>query len=312
MKIKQISWLQSALNDKAPVFSGLTEETSVDNVDLFIFWDDTASDYKKIQKLNLLSGYMTASSTNTLTNKTFDANGTGNSISNLETEDFAANVIDNDTSLSADSATRLATQQAIKAYVDNSVWVSDAMVYQGAIDASTTPNYPAADKGDTYKISVAGKIGGASGVNVEVGDMIICDTDSTASGDQATVGDNWNVFQANIDWAVVTGDTSSIDETIVVQDGTTGKVYKKSSVTVADLQIGTFIKEDIASTVNSASTAFDVTTTQSRKAGCYFSVALNGETLSQSEINSFSGTTLNITVPYETDATDVITVSYYY
>jgi len=63
---------------------------------------------------------ITEDSTDTLTNKTIDANGTGNSISNLETADFATNVVDTDTSLTADSDTRLASQKAVKAYVDAS------------------------------------------------------------------------------------------------------------------------------------------------------------------------------------------------
>jgi hypothetical protein len=65
--------------------------------------------------------YMTGSSTNTLTNKTIDANGTGNSISNIETADFAANVVDTDGTLAANSDTRLASQKAVKTYVDTSV-----------------------------------------------------------------------------------------------------------------------------------------------------------------------------------------------
>lgn len=36
------------------------------------------------------------------------------------------------------------------------------MLFKGGIDASTNPNYPAADAGWAYKITVAGKIGGAS------------------------------------------------------------------------------------------------------------------------------------------------------
>lgn len=66
-----------------------------------------------------LDAKSTASKTETLTNKTIDANGTGNSISNLETGDFAANVIDTDTALAANSNSRLATQAAVKAYIDS-------------------------------------------------------------------------------------------------------------------------------------------------------------------------------------------------
>lgn len=79
--------------------------------------------------------YLTAASTNTFTNKTFDANGTGNSISNLETADFAANVIDNDAALAANSATRIATQQAVKSYVDNAV---QGLSWKQAVRVATT------------------------------------------------------------------------------------------------------------------------------------------------------------------------------
>lgn len=109
---------------------------------------------------------------------------------------------------------------------------NDAMIYKGVIDASTNPNYPAADAGHTYKISVAGKIGGASGLNVEIGDLILCCVDSTASGNQATVGTNWDIIQMNIDGAVTSADTSAVDGQIVLESGASGKVIKKSLVTI--------------------------------------------------------------------------------
>lgn len=91
-----------------------------------------------------------------------------------------------------------------KAYVDNLIAAQDAMVFKGVIDCSANPNYPAADRGWTYRVSVAGKIGGASGPNVEVGDILICLTDGTVSGDHATVGANWSIIQTNIDGALTT------------------------------------------------------------------------------------------------------------
>lgn len=75
--------------------------------------------------------------------------------------------------------------------------LASGLTYKGTIDASTNPNYPAAAIGDVYIISVAGKIGGASGVDVQSGDMIICRT-ATAAGNQATVGANWNIVQNNL------------------------------------------------------------------------------------------------------------------
>lgn len=107
--------------------------------------------------------------------------------------------LDTDGTLAANSDAKVATQKATKTYVDQIVAAQDAMVFKGVIDCSANPNYPAADRGWTYRVSVAGKIGGGSGVNVEVGDILICLTDGTASGNQATVGAAWAVIQANLD-----------------------------------------------------------------------------------------------------------------
>lgn len=71
------------------------------------------------------------------------------------------------------------------------------------IDCSTNPNYPAAERGDTYKVTGAGKIGGTSGETVEVGDLIVCTTDN-AGGTQAQVGQHFFIVQSNIDQATET------------------------------------------------------------------------------------------------------------
>ena len=94
---------------------------------------------------------------------------------------------------------------AVYAAINSGIATNDAMIFKGVIDASTNPNYPAADKGWTYKISVAGKIGGVSGVVVEAGDTIICSVDASPAGNHATVGANWGILQTNIDGAVTTG-----------------------------------------------------------------------------------------------------------
>ena len=60
-----------------------------------------------------------AGDTLTFTNKTFDANGTGNSISNIDFADFTSGVVADEDNMSSNSATKLATQQSIKAYVDS-------------------------------------------------------------------------------------------------------------------------------------------------------------------------------------------------
>ena len=135
------------------------------------------------------------------------------------------------------SDTLYPTQNAVKVYTDNLLGNSNALVYKGTIDCSTNPNYPSANAGELYIVSVAGKIGGASGINVEVGDMLICNTDSTVSGNEATVGAYWNAIQKNIDGAV-TGPASSVNNTVAVFDGTTGKLIKQGIITDNGTNIG--------------------------------------------------------------------------
>lgn len=138
--------------------------------------------------------------------------------------------IDTSTSLGT-SSTKVPSQGAVKAYADALIAANDAMVFKGVIDASTNPNYPASNRGDTYRISVAGKIGGASGPDVEVGDLLIALTDGTASGTQAAVGAQWEIVQGNIDGAV-TGPTSATSGDLATFNGTSGKVVQDSGISV--------------------------------------------------------------------------------
>ena len=64
---------------------------------------------------------VTGSSTDTFTNKTIDANGSGNSITNLEVADFASGVLDTDITSVSSSDDTLASAKAIKTYVDTQV-----------------------------------------------------------------------------------------------------------------------------------------------------------------------------------------------
>lgn len=140
--------------------------------------------------------------------------------------------LDTDGTLAANSDAKIASQKATKTYVDAIVAAQDAMVFKGVIDCSANPNYPAADRGHTYRVSVAGKIGGASGPNVEAGDILLCLTDGTASGDHATVGASWAIIQTNLDGAVI-GPASATDGGFARFDGTTGKLIKNSAATVS-------------------------------------------------------------------------------
>jgi hypothetical protein len=129
----------------------------------------------------------------------------------------ASVILDTDGTLAANSDTVIASQKAVKTYVDGLMTANDAMVFMGVIDCSTNPNYPAADSGHTYRVSVAGKIGGASGPNVEAGDVLICLTDGTTAGNHATVGASWGIIQVNIDGALT---TTAIGSTVQAYDAT--------------------------------------------------------------------------------------------
>ncbi len=143
------------------------------------------------------------------------------------------------TATAGTNTTQIATTAFVDAAVNAIIAAADAMVFKGVVDCSANPNYPAADRGWTYKVSVAGKIGGASGVNVEVGDTLICLTDGTASGDHATVGAQWNITQANLDGAVI-GPASSVDGYFALFSGSSGKLLTSVSPTAvkAALAIG--------------------------------------------------------------------------
>ena len=82
-----------------------------------------------------LTSYITASSTDTLTNKTFDVEGTGNSISNIDVADFKAGVLDTDLSSVSASDNTLASAKAIKAYVDQ---ISTSAISEGDSNVTVT------------------------------------------------------------------------------------------------------------------------------------------------------------------------------
>jgi len=79
---------------------------------------------------NSTSVFITAASTDTLTNKTFDANGTGNSLSNVEVADFAASaiVIESEGIASNDNDSTLPTSAAVKDYTDTAIAAIDLTV----------------------------------------------------------------------------------------------------------------------------------------------------------------------------------------
>ena len=98
------------------------------------------------------------------------------------------------------------TDAATKQYVDTAV--TGTLNFKGSTDASANPNYPVANKGDVYVVSVAGKIGGASGTLVDIGDEYFA-TANNAGGTQVAVGASWAVLEHNLVGAVLTANNLS-------------------------------------------------------------------------------------------------------
>jgi len=70
---------------------------------------------------------MTASSTATFTNKTFDVEGTGNSISNIDVADLKSGVLDTDISSVSGSDDTIPSAKAVKTYVDAQIATEDTL-----------------------------------------------------------------------------------------------------------------------------------------------------------------------------------------
>lgn len=123
-----------------------------------------------------------------------------------------------------------------------SALIADSVKPPLPIDCSGNPNYPAATAGDSYKVSVAGLIGGSSGLVVAIGDLIIASV-NTAAGNQATVGANWGVYQTLIEQAttVVYG---------IVRKSTNAEAIAGSSTdSVLTPSAGTLLVQTLAKTV---------------------------------------------------------------
>lgn len=103
----------------------------------------------------------------------------------------AALIADTDGTLAANSDLNVATQKAVKTYVDAAV--TGLLDLKGTTNCSSDPDYPAASKGDYYVVIGSGHIGGASGTAVSVGDVYFAVADN-AGGTQAAVGGSWDIL----------------------------------------------------------------------------------------------------------------------
>jgi hypothetical protein len=117
-----------------------------------------------------LSSYITASSTNTLTNKTFDAEGAGNSLSNVSVSNLKNGVLITSTSLAGAADTNIPSTLAVKTYIDNAVLGID---WKESVRAATTAN------GVLANAYANGQV--IDGITLATGDRILLKDQSAAA-----------------------------------------------------------------------------------------------------------------------------------
>ena len=200
----------------------------------------------KLKDAVALDGDLIATSdAQTLTNKTIDASA--NTLSNIDTTMFANGIIDTDIELSGNSDTVLASQKAVKAYVDAvTTATTGALLFKGEFDASAGKFPSDADTGCYYKVSKAGTV---DGVDFNVGDSVFAVVDSAATD---TYADNWlkvdstdaissvagKVGDVTLELADLTDITATADE-VNYLSGVTSKVQDQLDAKIAKDSIET-------------------------------------------------------------------------
>jgi len=169
-------------------------------------------DYVDAQDANI------AGDTLTFTNKTFDANGTGNSITNIDSGNLLSGFLLDEDDLSSDSATSVASQQSIKAYIDNGLSsLSSTTLTVGNTTAVVS------DTGSDGAFTVT-----ADG-NTE---LVINDTSATFSGNVIVSGDlnvNGSTTTVNTTNTTVSDNIMELNSGISASSNDIGFIFERGS-----------------------------------------------------------------------------------
>ena len=237
-----------------------------------------------------LQSYITASSTNTLTNKTFNANGTGNSISNIEVADLASGVLDTDLNSVSSLDNTLASAKAIKTYVDTvaaaGIHYHDPVRVESPINLNAAYNNGTAGVGATLTNSGTLAAISIDGVSLSLNDRVLIYNQTNAAHNGVytvtTVGSAsvaWVLTRSTDTDSYGTSDPDALGEgdAFFVREGATGAGELYVMTTSGTITFGTtnITFSVIAETaVYSAGTGLNLT-------GTTFSVASGGITSTQ-------------------------------
>jgi hypothetical protein len=205
---------------------------------------------------------VTGSSTDTFTNKTIDANGSGNSITNLEVADFASGVVDTALASVSSSDDTLASAKAIKSYVDTQVAtvptgditavVAGTGLSGGATSGSATLNIDTATTVDiSTSQALSNKTLTSPVINTGVSGSAILDEDNFASDSDTKLATQQSI-KAYVTSQVATANelseltdtniTSAADGALLFYDTGTSKWIDNvvsGDITIADTGVAT-------------------------------------------------------------------------
>ena len=228
--------------------------------------------------INADASVLTDSNTKTLTNKTIDANGTGNSITNIEVADFASGVVDTALASVSGSDDTLASAKAIKSYVDTQVAtvptgditavVAGTGLSGGANSGSATLAIDTATTVDlTTSQALSNKTLTSPVINTGVSGSAILDEDDFAS-DSATKLATQQSIKAYVTTQVATANelseltdtniTSAADGALLFYDTGTSKWIDNvvsGDITIADTGVATIAAGAVDNTMLAGSIA---------------------------------------------------------
>ncbi len=228
--------------------------------------------------VNADASVLTDSNTKTLTNKTIDANGTGNSITNIEVADLASGVLDTALASVSGSDDTLASAKAIKSYVDTQVAtiptgditavVAGTGLSGGATSGSATLTIDTGTTADlTTSQALSNKTLTSPVINTGVSGSAILDEDDMASDSNTKLATQQSI-KAYVTSQVATANelseltdtniTSAADGALLFYDTGTSKWIDNvvsGDITIADTGVATIAAGAVDNTMLSGSIA---------------------------------------------------------